>query len=178
MLFPTIEFLLFFAFVFPVTWLLNDKNTLKKAFLVLVSYAFYASWNWRFTFLLFFSSTGNYIACRLLSATTSPSRRSLVTFVAVALNLLALAYFKYFDFLAAELMNLAGLLGLDLEINATEVPLPVAISFLTFHGLSYIFDVSRKKVEASKSLLDVVLYMAFFPHLVCRLLLEKKHYKT
>ncbi len=166
MLFPTIDFLLFFAVVFPITWSLNDKNTLKKAFLVLVSYAFYASWNWRFAFLLLFSSTGNYLAGRLLSATTSPSRRRLVTFVAVTLNLLALAYFKYFDFLAAELMNFAGFFGLDLEINAPEVPLPVAISFLTFHGLSYIFDVSRKKVEASKSLLDVVLYMAFFPHLV------------
>ena len=166
MLFPTIDFLLFFAVVFPITWSLNDKNTLKKLFLVVVSYAFYACWNWRFTFLLFISSTGNYLACRLLSATTSPQRRSLVTWVAVALNLLGLAYFKYFDFLAAELMNAAGYFGFDLEINASEVPLPVAISFLTFHGLSYVFDVSRKKVEASKSLLDVVLYMAFFPHLV------------
>jgi alginate O-acetyltransferase complex protein AlgI len=166
MLFPTIEFLLFFAFVFPVTWLLNDRNTLKKAFLVLMSYAFYACWNWRFTFLLFFSSTGNYLAGRLLAANASPSRRRLITWAAVALNLLLLAYFKYFDFLAAEMMNLAGFFGLDLDIASNGIALPVAISFLTFHAISYIVDVAKGRVEASKSLLDVVLYMAFFPHLV------------
>jgi hypothetical protein len=56
MLFPTIEFALFFALVFPVTWLLNDYNTAKKWFLVAASYFFYASWNASYTLILLGSS--------------------------------------------------------------------------------------------------------------------------
>ena len=52
MLFPTIEFAIFFALVFPVTWLLNDHNAAKKWFLVAVSYLFYAFWRADFTLIL------------------------------------------------------------------------------------------------------------------------------
>ena len=60
MLFPTIEFAVFFAVVFPVTWLLNAHNTWKKFFLVAASYFFYAAWRPEFTLLLLVSSVFNY----------------------------------------------------------------------------------------------------------------------
>ena len=66
MLFPTIEFAIFFAVVFPITWLLNDRNTAKKWFLVAASYYFYASWRVEFTLLLLASSVGNYLAALLI----------------------------------------------------------------------------------------------------------------
>ena len=53
MLFPTIEFAVFFAVVFPITWWLNSHNTWKKLFLVAASYYFYAFWRVDFTLLLF-----------------------------------------------------------------------------------------------------------------------------
>ena len=167
MLFPTIEFAVFFAIVFPITWLLNEKNTLKKCFLLFVSYVFYSFWDWRFIFLLFVSSAGNYVAGRLLGVAHTERARKFVTFVAVTLNLSLLGYFKYYDFLAAQIANLlAAGFGLQVDFGSTGLALPVAISFLTFHGISYIVDVGRGKVEASKSLLDLMLYIAFFPHLV------------
>jgi len=60
MLFPTIEFALFFAVVFPFTWLLNELNTLKKCFLVAASYFFYAAWRADFTLILATSSVVNF----------------------------------------------------------------------------------------------------------------------
>jgi D-alanyl-lipoteichoic acid acyltransferase DltB (MBOAT superfamily) len=167
MLFPTIEFLLFFVVVFTLTWLLNSRNAAKKGFLLAASYFFYACWNWRFVFVLLFSAVLNYIAGLLLGRFTANDRlRKVVLWVAVAGNLSLLGYFKYWDFASAQLGNLAALVGMPLELGYSGIALPVAISFLTFHGLSYILDVYRGKVAPTRSLRDLMLYMAFFPHLV------------
>ncbi len=166
MLFPTIDFLVFFSFVFPLTWSLNRINRFKKFFLVVCSYVFYSFWNWHFIFLLLFSSFLNYTVGRCLDYARSERPRKLVVGVGIAANLLVLGYYKYFDFLSAELHNFAQLFGTDLDVGATNTALPVAISFLTFHGLSYIIDVYRQKIPPSKSLTDLILYISFFPHLI------------
>ena len=166
MLFPTIDFLVFFAVVFPIAWALNERNTLKKLFLVIVSYIFYSFWDWRFIFLLFFSSTGNFLVGWLLAVARDAFWRRIALFIGVAANLAVLGYFKYYDFLSAEIANVAARFGADLDLGSTGLALPVAISFLTFHGLSYIIDIGRGKLRPSRSPLDVMLYIAFFPHLV------------
>src|SRR6202035_3018396 len=99
MLFPTIEFALFFALVFPVTWLLNDYNTAKKWFLVAASYFFYASWNASYTLILLGSSLFNF-ALALDRLGDGPARRALL-WLGVACNLGLLGYFKYYDFFVA-----------------------------------------------------------------------------
>jgi alginate O-acetyltransferase complex protein AlgI len=166
MLFPTIDFLAFFGVVFPIAWFLAARNTYRKVFLLAVSYLFYSFWDWHFVFLLFFSSAGNYVAGLCIAAARTPLARKAVMSAAVTANLSVLAYYKYYDFLAAELDNLAAGLGFGLDLGSSGVALPVAISFLTFHGLSYVIDVGRGTVAASRSLLDLMLYIAFFPHLV------------
>ena len=167
MLFPTIEFLIFFLAVFTITWLLNSRNALKKSFLLTASYFFYACWNWRFVFLLLFSAVLNYVAGLLIGRqAASEQSRKAAMWVAVAGNLSLLGYFKYWDFASAQLENLAALVGMPLDLGYSGIALPVAISFLTFHGLSYILDVYGGKVAPTRSLSDLMLYMAFFPHLV------------
>lgn len=166
MLFPTIDFFVFFILVFAVSWGLNSQNSAKKLFLVVVSYYFYAQWDWRFIFLLAASSVGNFLFARGLAAVENGRGRDVVAGVAITLNLALLGYFKYYDFLSAQVHNLFLLAGYDVDLGTANVALPVAISFLTFHGISYVVDVRRGKVEASRSLVDVMLYMAFFPHLV------------
>jgi alginate O-acetyltransferase complex protein AlgI len=166
MLFPTIEFLVFFSVVFPVTWSLNRTTHLKKLFLVVCSYIFYSFWNWHFGFLLLISSGLNFAVGLWLGHLGSAATRKLVVSAGVVANLSILVYYKYFDFLSAELQNLAQVFGLSVDIGSTNTALPVAISFLTFHGLSYIIDVYRDKTAPSKSLVDVMLYLSFFPHLI------------
>lgn len=167
MLFPTIEFAVFFAAVFPVAWALNEHNTGKKLFLVAASYLFYSVWDWRFVLLLFGSSTANFLIGLLFARFDGEARARFAVLVAgIGGNLLLLCYFKYYNFFAIEVVNSLASLGLKVDVSLVEVTLPVAISFLTFHGISYVVDVYRRIIPATRSLLDILLYVSFFPHLV------------
>src|SRR5258708_11735968 len=164
MLFPTIEFAIFFAVVFPLTWLLNDYNTAKKWLLVAASYFFYAFWNVSYTAILLGSSLFNFLLALALGRLADGPARRVLFWVGVIGNLCLLGCFKYFNFFAAEAMNLMLSLGLPLDLPLLEVALPIAISFLTFHALSYIIDVYHRKIVPTRSLVDILLYISFFPH--------------
>jgi len=176
MLFPTIEFAIFFAIVFPITWLLNDRNTAKKWFLVAASYFFYAFWSAPFTLLLFGSSCGNFLLALWLDSLPDGPRRRAVLWLGVVANLSVLGYFKYYNFFVASLLNLMISLGMPLDMRFIEVALPIAISFLTFHALSYIIDVYGRKVRATRSLVDILLYISFFPHLIAGPIVRAKSF--
>jgi D-alanyl-lipoteichoic acid acyltransferase DltB (MBOAT superfamily) len=166
MLFPTISFAVFFAVVFPVTWLLNSRNALKKWFLVAASYYFYAFWRPEFTLLLAASSVGNYFAALAIGMLPDGRARRGVFWLAVAANLSVLGFFKYWDFFAASLVDLSAAIGVGGNVPFVEVALPVAISFLTFHALSYVIDVYDRTLKPTTSLVDILLYISFFPHLI------------
>jgi len=165
MLFPTIEFFLFFVVVFAASWALNVNNLAKKFFLVVASYFFYAQWDWRFIFLLGGVSITNYLLALVVQSAREGWKKPALA-LTIALNLANLAFFKYYDFLAAQISNLLALVHVKVDLGSPNVALPVGISFLTFHAISYSVDVYRGKTQAAKSPLDVMLYMAFFPHLV------------
>jgi alginate O-acetyltransferase complex protein AlgI len=166
MLFPTLDFLLFFLLVAALMALLDRHFTQKKAMLVIASYVFYAQWDWRFCFLLAGSTAISFIAGLLIGGSGDSARRRLVLSTGVALHLVILGVFKYLDFLVSSANQLARLLGLQHELPFLEVLLPVGISFFTFHGISYITDVYRRDVGVCRSPLDMALYMSFFPQLV------------
>jgi D-alanyl-lipoteichoic acid acyltransferase DltB (MBOAT superfamily) len=166
MLFPTTHFLLFFLVVAGVVAALEQRFTAKKAVLVIASYYFYAQWDWRFCFLLGFSTALSYLAGLIIGATWDPERRKVVLGVAVGLHLALLGAFKYFDFFVLSANELARSLGLQHELPFIEILLPVGISFFTFHGISYLTDVYRGDVEVCRQPLDMALYMSFFPQLV------------
>jgi D-alanyl-lipoteichoic acid acyltransferase DltB (MBOAT superfamily) len=166
MLFPTIEFAVFFAVVFPITWALNSRNTAKKLFLVAASYFFYAFWRVDFTLLLFASSLFNYLVALAIERFEARRWRLALLWAAIAANLGLLGYFKYYNFFAAQLINAFDAVGLKVDIGFIELPLPVAISFFTFHALSYIIDVYRRVLKPTTSLLDILFYISFFPHLI------------
>jgi len=166
MLFPTTHFLLFFLVVAGVVAALEQRFTAKKAVLVIASYYFYAQWDWRFCFLLGFSTALSYLAGRIIGATWDPERRKVVLGIAVGLHLALLGAFKYFDFFVLSANELARSLGLQHELPFIEILLPVGISFFTFHGISYLTDVYRGDVEVCRQPLDMALYMSFFPQLV------------
>ncbi|MBV8663909.1 MAG: MBOAT family protein, partial [Hyphomicrobiales bacterium] len=161
MLFPTIDFGLFFAFAFALVWALNSQNTLKKVVLLALSLAFYASWNWRFLLLLLASGAISHAVGLYVDADARRRFRSLALAAGVALDLGILAYFKYLNFFIAQCLTLAHTLGLNPPVEFVNVTLPVAISFLTFHAISYIVDVYRGRLAASRSPLDILLYISF-----------------
>ncbi|MEZ5382894.1 MAG: MBOAT family protein [Microthrixaceae bacterium] len=164
MLFPTMSFALFFAVVLGVSWRLNDRPTAWKLFMLAASYVFYGAWDWRFLGLIIGSSVVNYGVAMAMEPRNGASRRAWLV-VGLAANLGTLGYFKYYEFFSESLVRLLSPFGLEPHGLVRSVALPVAISFFTFQGISYIVDVFRGD-ERSYSLLDVTLYLAFFPQLV------------
>lgn len=165
MLFPTVDFAIFFVLVFVGHWLLNHRSHAWKWFMIGASYVFYAWWNWRFVFLLigvsFLAQTGALTVAR----TRSPRSRLVVNGIAVAVLLLPLAFFKYYGFLAVNVTNALASLGFESSIPLVQVVLPVGISFFTFMAIAYVVDVYRGDFEVA-SWTDAFLYLSFFPHLV------------
>ena len=104
--------------------------------------------------------------------------QKIVLIITVALNLLILGYFKYFNMIVVIIeqmmehndfvtfwhnilyMKGTGALGLK------EVILPIGISFFTFQAMSYVIDVYRCDAKAQKNILDFGLYVALFPQLI------------
>jgi len=166
MLFPTLDFLLFFLVVAAALTVLDRRFAQKKAMLVVASYYFYAQWDWRFCFLLGGSTAISYVAGLLIGNSADSRRRRLVLTIGATLHLVILGIFKYLDFLIGSANHLARMLGLQHELPFFEVLLPVGISFFTFHGISYITDVYRGDVRVCRAPLDMALYMSFFPQLV------------
>lgn len=165
MLFPTIQFALFFVVVLTANWLLLPHRRQWKWFMLAASYFFYGAWDWRFVFLIVGSTLFNQAMAEWMSrADDQRSRRTAVT-VAVAGNLAVLGWFKYYGFFVSSLINLFRPLGIDLPLPLLEITLPVGISFFTFQALSYVIDIYRGK-ERPAPLLDFAVYLAFFPQLV------------
>mgnify|MGYP003110885520 FL=1 len=166
MLFPTFEFGVFFLIVFAVSWELRRTMDLRKLFLLGASYVFYGWWDWRFVGLLVVSSVANYLFGRSLGYLRRDGLRKIIVGLAVIANLSVLGFFKYYGFFLESLDEILIALNLERDLPFLEVILPVGISFFTFQGISYVVDVYRREVAAERSLLDVCLYISFFPQLV------------
>ena len=166
MLFPTTDFFAFFLCVVTLMAVFRNNHEARKIVLVAASYFFYAMWNWRFCFLLAFSSSVSYVAGRLIGQARQEGTRRLVKTVAITVHLLVLGVFKYFDFFVGSANHALHQLGFTAEIPFVEILLPVGISFFTFHGISYVMDVYRGDVAVCRRPSDMFLYLAFFPQLV------------
>jgi D-alanyl-lipoteichoic acid acyltransferase DltB (MBOAT superfamily) len=176
MLFPTLEFGIFFLLVFVASWLLRTRLDLRKGLLLVVSYFFYGYWDWRFLGLLALSSVINFAAGIALATSTDLARRKWAVGTAVILNLLILGFFKYYGFFLTSLADLLAPLGLERDLPWLDIVLPVGISFFTFQGISYVIDVYRGDVEPVRNPLDLFLYISFFPQLVAGPIVRAAHF--
>jgi len=164
MLFNTISFWLFFAVVLSPYLLLPRRG--QNVLLLVASYFFYACWNWRFVGLLLLSTSVDWNLANAIGREHSPSRAKRLVALSVAINLLFLGFFKYFNFFIDSFSGVLLGLGLQPASLHLRVVLPVGISFYTFQSISYIVDVYRKEVEPAKNPIDFALFVAFFPHMV------------
>ena len=167
MLFPSIEFAIFLSVVLIVSWGLAKlgHEELRKWFLLLASLSFYAFWSWEFALLLVTVSSVAYAAGMVTRTSDSPRRKRLAVIVGVAGALALLAYFKYYNFaiLTGGSLGLWQLIGTQPPFS--EVVIPIAISFFTFHAISYMVDAYAGRMVPTQNLRDVMLYISFFPHL-------------
>jgi len=164
MLFNSLPFVGFFVAVYALYVILTHRY--QNALLLVASYVFYGSWDWRFLGLMLFSTAMDYGFGRLLGRTEEERNRRLILIVSISVNLGILFVFKYFNFFAVSLDRLLSLFALQLDVRVLNVVLPLGISFYTFHNISYIVDVYRRRVEPARQFIDFALYVAFFPQLI------------
>ncbi len=165
MLFNSIEFLIFLPIVFLLYWFVFNRNLrLQNLFVVVVSYVFYGWWDWRFLFLIAFTSFCSWGSGLLIGKAGGNRRKAKIISAAnIVLNLLILGVFKYYDFFVT---SFAEMFGANPDGLLLKIILPVGISFYTFQALSYSIDVYRKKLEPTRDIIQFFAFVSFFPQLV------------
>ncbi len=164
MLFTSATFFLFFIIVFYVYWFVLDKNfRWQNLFLWIASYVFYGWWDWRFLFLLFLSSSVDFVLGLKMKA--NPGQKIYLYF-SLIFNLGMLGFFKYFNFFSESFAALFANFGVQVDPFVLKVILPVGISFYTFQSLSYTIDVYKKQMEPTTDFIQMMAFVSFFPQLV------------
>ena len=166
MIFNSIAFAVFLPVVFLLYWFVFNRNLKgQNLFVVAASYFFYAWWDWRFLFLVIFTSLCTYAAGILIGRYRETPRKAKAVHVAnIVVNLLVLGVFKYYDFFASSFAD--AFLGGKADGLLLHLVLPVGISFYTFKALSYTIDVYRGKMEPTQDIVVLAAYVAFFPQLL------------
>mgnify|MGYP001576863748 CR=1 FL=1 len=164
MLFPTFTFFIFFVLVLILNWQLKTKPALWRIFLLLTSYFFYAAWSLPLTLLLFLVSVLNFYTGKIIEWQVSEKKKWIMG-GAVALNLLVLAFFKYYNFFRESAEALFKVLGFSPDIFLLNILLPIGLSFYILRAISYNIDIFRGRIKSEKSMLDFLIYIAFFPQL-------------
>ena len=130
------------------------------------SYYFYSQWDWRFLFILMFSTLLDYFMGFKIHLAEKKSEKLFWMRVSVFINLGILFLFKYFNFFSQSFEEALSQFGITAEFWFLDIILPIGISFYTFHGLSYVLDVYYGRIKPEKSIIDYALFVSFFPLLV------------
>jgi alginate O-acetyltransferase complex protein AlgI len=159
LIFTSYTYVLFLAAAFLIHWTL--PRVARKPFLIAASYVFYASWDWRFAFLLLGLSLFNWAYARYVLARAEPGP----VWPGILVNLTPLLIFKYTGFFYENVATVGRALGAGWSENLPfQILLPLGISFFTFQGIAYLIDVATG--EEPFDLLDFLLYKALWPQLI------------
>ena len=165
MLFSSTIFL--FAFLPSVVLIyytiLRKSRLAQNVFLFLVSIFFYAWGEPKFVLVMLLSIFANWAFGLAVNRFKERNRTASKLLIAatVAFNLSILFVFKYLNFTVDNLNSL-----FDLGIEIKKIALPIGISFFTFQAMSYVIDVYRGRGDVQKNIINVGLYISFFPQLI------------
>ena len=143
-------------------------NRFVNIWLLLASVFFYVWGAPKTVYLLVFGAGvvfDFYIALAIATykrSASGASRAKILLWIATGINLALLAYYKYANFFVEEVGKTVG----TTQLTWQSVILPIGISFIVFHKISYLVDVYRLKVEPRRSIAEFVLYLLFFPQLI------------
>ncbi len=162
MVFSSLIFVfLFLPFVLTGNFLLSFSKKWQNSFLMGVSLVFYAWGEPRFVIIMMASIIWNWGMALWMDSCQRESVRNAILGIALTGDTGILLVFKYLNFLSTIASRL-----LNTELSVLQLPLPIGISFFTFQGLSYVIDVWRRDAKAEKNMVNVGLYISFFPQLI------------
>ncbi len=132
MLFNSIDFAIFLPIVFLLYWFATRGNLkFQNILLLAASYFFYGCWDWRFLFLLIFSTLLDYFTGIKMHEANSEKRKKFWFWLSIGINLGFLGVFKYYNFFADSFAEALGHVGVQANFWTLQVILPVGISFRT-----------------------------------------------
>ena len=167
MFFNSFHFAIFLPIVFILYWFVfNKSKSYQNYLLIAASYYFYSCWDWRFLFLLVFSTLLDYFSAIQIENSGNEKLRKMWLWLCISINLGFLGVFKYYNFFASSFAELLQSFGVTASPILLKLILPVGISFYTFHGLSYIIDIYYKRIKSEKNFIDYSLFVSYFPLLV------------
>jgi alginate O-acetyltransferase complex protein AlgI len=162
MIFHSLEFVAFFVATVTLYWSLPHRA--QNGLLLIASYVFYGWIHPWFLALIGTTTLVDYGSARGMERW--PSRRRAFLWLSIVTDFGLLGFFKYFNFFVENVAGAAALIGWTIPVPVLRVVLPVGISFYTFQSVSYTIDVYRGHLHARRSLLDMGVFVSFFPHLV------------
>jgi D-alanyl-lipoteichoic acid acyltransferase DltB (MBOAT superfamily) len=166
MLFNSFEYFIFLPVVFSIYWLvLGERKQLQNIFILTASYFFYGWWSLSFLGLLVLSTLLDFMYGFGVNH-ENKKRAKIFLWLSVINNLGILLIFKYYNFFIEQFQSGLEILGISFNPIFLSILLPVGISFYTFHGMSYVFDIYNKKQVPIRSIVDYGVFVSFFPLLV------------
>lgn len=167
MFFNSIDFAIFLPVVFLLYWFVFQKDLKKQnLFILFASYFFYGCWDWRFLFLIAFSTVVDFMVAKKVAKSSTKKAKKRFLAISLIVNIGLLIYFKYANFFIESFVDSFRLLGNSIEISTLYIILPVGISFYTFQTLSYTIDVYRGKLSTANNFINFAAFVSFFPQLV------------
>ncbi len=175
MVFNSYDFALFFVIVYSFYVALRKHHKLQNRLLLISSCVFYGWWDARFLLLMFFTITVDFYLAKNIEKISETKKKKRYLLLSIASNLLVLGFFKYFNFFIESFEKLFDLFGISISSPILNIILPVGISFYTFQSMSYVIDVYRNDLKATKNYLDYATYVSYFPQLVAGPIERGKH---
>lgn len=163
MIFNSFSFLVFFVVIFFLYYFLfKEKTKAQNWLLLLASYFFYNNADWKMIPLLLIATIIFYIL-GIAIQTSKEKKASILTTLGVLLGVGLLLYFKYLNFFIESFTELFNAIGLKANWSTFNIILPLGISFFTFRLISYVIEIHRGKIEATRDFVSFATYVAFFP---------------
>ena len=166
MLFDSLDFALFLPIVLTIYWLFNKSLKAQNIIIVCASYIFYGCWDWRFLWVILFTTLVDYLVGLKLTATKSGVKRKSLLLFSLLTNIGFLFFFKYFNFFIDEFVTSFEFFGRTIEKSTLHIIVPIGISFYTFQTMSYTIDIYKKEIVPTKNIIAFTAFVSFFPQLI------------
>lgn len=177
MSFSSIEFIfMFLPIIIISTYCMPNK--LKNTWLLVLSIVFYSIADFRYLFLIIITVLVNYLLGFIIGNTKKIKVKNLMLLVGIFYNLGILSFYKYINFLIENINGVFNIFGLVNSIEVLNIVLPIGISFYLFQCISYLNDVYRGDGKAEKNIINLALYITFFPQIFSGPIMKYKDMST
>ncbi len=164
MIFNSIPFIVFFVSFFVLYWFVFNRQLKRQNILLLAgSYLFYAWADWQLLSFLIGVSISNFFLGIYIEKTNHALKRKVLLYIGLIQGVGGLAFCKYYNFFITSFNDAFHSLGINLNLQTLKILVPLGISFFTFRTISYILDIDKGKIHATKSWIVFFNYVSFFP---------------